>query len=206
MSNEVIVGDYRLRVEFDEISAMYDSRRDWDNLGTFITWDRGYNSPDKNEFDSPEVFMEWWNEVGHNGVLLPVFKFEHSGVKYSTRPFNDPWDSGQVGFIYALGETLEFNGFYPTDKERATEVLRSEVDTYSQWANGEVYYFSLERKVLHECGCDNCDYDGWDLIESCGDFIGGIHLDELSNRGVPDEVIEAASKLVGVLDTRVSSK
>jgi hypothetical protein len=189
MSNEVIVGDYRLRVEFDELSCMYDSPREWDNLGTFITWDRSYRSLDKNEFASPEVFMEWWNEVGQGGVLLPVFKFEHSVVKYSTRSFNDPWDSGQVGFIYSL-----------TNEDGTAEVLRFEVETYSQWANGEVYYFNLERKVLHECGCDD---DDWDLIESCGGFIGGVPLDSMD---LPAELIEAASKLYGVLDTRVSSK
>jgi len=199
MSNEVIVGDYRLRVEFDEISAEHDSPRKWDNLGTFITWDRGYNSPDENEFDSPKDFLEWWHEFSFDGVMLPVFKFEHSGVKYSTRPFSNPWDSGQVGFIYALGETLEFNGFDPTDKERVAEVLRSEVDTYSQWANGEVYYFNLDK--ANEC--DHCHNVEWENVDNCNGFIGGVPLDSMD---LPAELIEAASKLAGVLDTRVSSK
>lgn len=197
MKEVTTVGDYRLKISYDEIS---DSPRDWCNLGTFITWERGSSSPDTNDFARPEDFMEWWTENGEGGVLLPVFKFEHSGVAYSTVPFGDRWDSGQVGFIYALAGTIEHDLI---DKDRTEECLQAEVVEYSQWANGEVYSYTLERRVAHECGCDNCDYDGWDLVDSCGGYVGGIDLRDLD---LPTEILEAASKLSGVFDTRVSSK
>lgn len=34
-------------------------------------------------------------------AILPIYRFEHSGVAYSTTPFGDPWDSRLVGLAYA---------------------------------------------------------------------------------------------------------
>lgn len=71
--------------------------------------------------------------------LLPVYKFEHSGVSFNTTGYSDPWDSGQVGFIYCTHDrAVELLGSEVTE-ERALDVLRKEVDQYSKWANGEAY-------------------------------------------------------------------
>ena len=33
-------------------------------------------------------------------ITLPLYLMDHSGLAMQTTSFNDPWDSGQVGWIY----------------------------------------------------------------------------------------------------------
>jgi hypothetical protein len=37
-------------------------------------------------------------------VILPLYLYDHGGITMSTGSFGDPWDSGQVGFIYVSKE------------------------------------------------------------------------------------------------------
>ena len=85
-----------------------ESPREWDNLGTFYTWDRRYCSPDKNPYVDVDSFMEEHEEAIKEGdiFILPVYKYEHSGVAYQTTPFSCPWDSGQVGYIFVTKEKI----------------------------------------------------------------------------------------------------
>mgnify|MGYP004477840225 CR=1 FL=1 len=95
--------------------------------------------------------------------ILPVFMHVHSGVAYGTADFNDPWDSGFVGFIYATPADLDEAGIVPTaSRKDIIRFLNDEVERYSQWANGEVFCLELY------------DKDG-ELIDS----IGGVYDDML---------------------------
>lgn len=218
-----------------------ESPREWSNVGTFITWHRGYGSPDKHHFPTPSDFIDWWEgkgecdncgqEVhvrddgrwthdrsddvhcqpwegchdatpdaiividadgtehdatkatvqwdttgtrhGEGGVLLDVYLYTHSGVIYkateSGNPFHTPWDSGQVGYIYATADVLDREWGKPDvpevvgdRKAMCINVLRGEVEVYSDWANGSVYgYITYERKG-----------DDWDEVDSCWGFYG----------------------------------
>lgn len=113
-----------------------ESPREWDNLGTFWTFHRRYNSPDPNP---DETFKP--NDREH--IWLPVYIYDHSGVAYNTTGFSCPWDSGQVGIIFVSREKVRAEygkkGIHPKLKQRVLDILKSEVEIYSQWANGEVY-------------------------------------------------------------------
>ena len=37
--------------------------------------------------------------IKNNWLLLPLYKYEHSGCSYAIKPFECRWDSGQVGAI-----------------------------------------------------------------------------------------------------------
>lgn len=39
-------------------------------------------------------------------VILPLYLYDHSGITISTEPFSCPWDSWQVGWIYAPKDTF----------------------------------------------------------------------------------------------------
>jgi len=61
-------------------------------------------------------------------VILPVYIYDHSGITLNTVGFSDPWDSGQVGWIYASkGKFLKETGYtknelFSTDPHRKPKV------------------------------------------------------------------------------------
>jgi hypothetical protein len=81
--------------------------------------------------------------------------YDHSGVVLSTTPFSCPWDSGQLGIIYATREKIVAEGL-GGDDEKVREILRGEVKVFYWWLNGECYGYTIE------------DPDG----DSCFGFIG----------------------------------
>lgn len=135
-------------------------RVDYDNAGKMVCWHNRYTLGDKHTFHDPEGFLEWWKENGKGGILLPLFLYDHSGLTMSTREFSCPWDSGQVGFIYATKETiLKEWGKGKKNFALAEEVLRGEVKTFDQYLTGDVYGYVVESP------------DG-EHLDSCWGFYG----------------------------------
>ena len=99
-------------------------------------------------------------------IHLPLYLYDHGGVCMSTGGFSCPWDSGQVGFIYTpIDKALEWVGH----KERTTDTDKrthatfvAEVETYSQFLEGQVYRITIE-----QAGDSNINDS-----DSCGGFFG----------------------------------
>lgn len=128
-----------------------ESPRDWDNLGTLaILGYGGDEEPDTSKYPSDALY-------------LPVYRYEHGGVVYATTPFSCPWDSGQTGYIYVsrpkVREEYNVKRISPQTRDKVLSVLRSEVETFSQWANGEVYGY-INTETDDSCwgffGIDHC--------------------------------------------------
>jgi len=161
--------------------------RTWDNFGTMVCWHRRYSLGDRHDFQTPDDFMEWWEENGKDGVLLPLYLYDHSGITMSTSSFRCPWDSGQVGYIYATADQImkEFgppetvldriaNRPSPEMLEKAKRLLKIEVETYDMYIRGDVYGFTIKD--------ENGTYS-----DSCWGYYGDIKesgiLDELTPEG-----------------------
>ena len=75
---------------------------------------------------------------------------DHSGLAMQTTSFNDPWDSGQVGWIYVSKEDAlkEFGGekMIGAIREKAEDLMRSEVAAYDSYLRGECYGFAALQK------------------------------------------------------------
>jgi hypothetical protein len=138
-------------IGIDEFPCMDSPRVECDNLGTFITWMDHYASPDRNEYDSIEEFYEY-NGISESTclipglakmVIMPVYCMVHSEVRYSTKSFGCPWDSGFAGFIYATYEDIkkEYGCKYVTKNIlfKVREALTAEVKAYDQWCNDPSY-------------------------------------------------------------------
>lgn len=116
-----------------------ESPREWCNLGTFWTMHRSYASPDPHTHE---------DQVPKDAIVLPVWMYSHGAVAYAAaerNPFHCPWDSGQVGVIFVTRSDIrkEF-GWKRISKKREQKIkdlLKGEVEVFSQWANGEVYGF-----------------------------------------------------------------
>jgi hypothetical protein len=113
------------------------------------------------------------------GVILPLYLYDHSGITMNTTGFSCQWDSGQVGFIFISKQKmlLEYGGKIVTKKlkDRVTEYLKNEVETYDQFIMGNVYGFRVfkvengEEEELDSCwgfyGEDECIDEGKGIME-----------------------------------------
>lgn len=168
------VGGFTVTVALDTYGDT-ESPREWRDGTTFVTDMRRYTSPDEwkgnslrewlaGEFNCDERRLEWVME--REAVALPVYTYEHGAVLYRasySNPFNCPWDSGLSGLIYMTKKQIrkEYSCKIVTKRvrEKVIKRLKSEVDVYSDWANGSVYYYRIT------------DKDG-DEVDSCYGFIG----------------------------------
>lgn len=143
------------------------SPREWDNLGVMVCWHTRYALGDNHTYSTPQEFI---TETRKNiAVILPLYLYDHSGLGMATRntayPFNDPWDAGQVGYIYVTKDRLRHE-YDITDgaeipqavAEKALKMLQGEVKAYDQFLQGDVYGYVLE--------------DNKGKVDSCWGFYG----------------------------------
>lgn len=50
--------------------------------------------------------------ISEKYIVMPLYLLDHSGLAMQTTSFHDPWDSGQVGWVYVSKEDAlkEFGG------------------------------------------------------------------------------------------------
>ena len=84
-------------------------------------------------------------ELSKDHIILPVYLYRHSGDTVSTEPFSDPWDSGQIGWIYAEYAMirLQFGDVNDYTIPLAKQLLENEVATWNDYIMGENYAYDL---------------------------------------------------------------
>lgn len=177
-----------------------DSPREWDNLGTFYTWESRYNSPDKqNSYNDLQEFFEY--HLGENvvdremkkakgglqflesmiqklnkiGIIAEVVsRFEHGNVCYSLG-YSTGWDTGVIGIIFAEKEKIyaEYNVKKVTAKvkEKTLSVFAGELENYTDWVNGEVYCVEVADLNGEVIDCCGGCY-GLDYVLGGGGYLG----------------------------------
>lgn len=157
------VDGYRLNVMQD---IEPESPRDWDNLGTMVCFHGSYTLGDDNHgYRAPQDLQDYLDTF--DGVALPLYLYDHSGITISTTSFSCPWDSGQVGYIFVTMDTIRENwkGTDAEIKEKAVASLQSEVKTYDQYLTDDVYGYDL-LEICDHCGSDS------ESVGSCWGFYG----------------------------------
>ncbi len=171
------------------------SPRDWDTLGKMVCWHRRYELGDPHSFENPDAFfadvvetaiasntdtcavrswiankMSAKDAAAISVVMLPLYLYDHTGISMNTKGFHCPWDSGQVGFIYASNDQIRkeygVSKITADIRNRVIETLECEVASYSAFLEGCVYGFIVTR-------------DG-EEIGSCWGFIGDYEDECLS--------------------------
>lgn len=159
-----------LHIDYDD--DPFNPRED-DNLGLMLCWHRRYNLGDKHDYETPQDFFEdkeLQDSIVHK---MPVYLYDHSGLSISPVPFNDRFDSGQLGvFVLTKDKVIENYGEFNEDTLlKAKCELANEFQRYQYYIEGTHYEFMIE------------DEDG-DIIESCGNFSGDTFqsvLEEMKN-------------------------
>ena len=180
---------FNIRIEQDELHD--EGPRDWDNLGTMVCFHRNYDLGDTGgqrrkpkkgipSFPTPDDLTEFLEELGSEVVKLPLILYDHSGLWMSTGrqwPFNCPWDTSMLGYIYVAHEKIakEYGDANKKNIAKATECLQSEVETYSQFISGAVYGYIVEDAAgehLDSCwGYYGHDYEENGLLEAARSHI-----------------------------------
>lgn len=144
---------YELRVFHDECEL--NPRKDIEGwLGTMVCAHRRYDLGDEqaHNLDNYRSWAAWLvGEVGKPGddiIALPLYLLDHGGITMNTTGFNDPWDSGQVGWIYAPVEKIKqvfaVEEIDDELRQKVLDILKSEVEIYDMYLRGEVYGFTIE--------------------------------------------------------------
>lgn len=181
--------EYKLEI-FQDCDA--ESPTEWDNLGTMVCWHSRYKLGNDHTHGSPADFL---SEVrSRDALILPLYLFDHSGLRIATKKFHCDWDSGRVGFIYATHEDIrkEYEEHYKEESmeqwiERARKFLEAEVSVYDQYLQGDVYGFEL--KKLETCNMGEVHETQED---ACWGFYGS---DPLEN-GMSDHLPEWVAKQI----------
>jgi hypothetical protein len=156
-------------------------REDYENLGTMICRYRdlvlGDDLPNRLkerfktwDIDEIAAFKRWKNINQKYLVVLPVYLFNHTVITISIKPFYCPWDSGQVGWIYAPhNEIKRYFGveeLTPELIEQSRQILIQEVKTYDDYLMGNVWGYLIKNKKNEVI--DNCfGFWGYEGLEEC---------------------------------------
>ena len=193
---------YRLRLEQDTDA---ESPRDWENAGKMVCFHKRYLLP--NEGDYNRDHFESWGELEAQliadgaKVILPMYMYDHSGLSVRTTPFQCPWDSGQIGFIYLDQKSITENWGWKTlirDRRNTLEdALRSEVETFNQYLSGDVWGFIFEKSTVAILAdtIDNDEPDEeelWEEVDSCWGFYGS----DLDKNGILEHLPEWAQNQI----------
>ena len=154
-----------------------ESPREWDNTGTMVCKHTQYTLGDvQTLLTSYDEYLKSKGLAPEDiAVMLPLYLLDHSGISMScgerVYPYDDPWDSSAVGFIYVTKEKIrkEWNvkKISKVIIGHVTEMLEAEVATYDQYLRGDVYTFVLYTK--HTCSLNEIHLE---VIDSCSGFYG----------------------------------
>ena len=141
---------WELKISYDEFS---DSPRNWDNLGEICVSDRCRYTNDESGFGGDDVLtwcdekkdLETLEKMGY--IVLPLSYYDHSGVSIYVGGKCDAWDSGRLGWYIVSKDKIrkEYGVKRISSKlrKKVESIMRSEVETFNHYINGEVYGFTL---------------------------------------------------------------
>ena len=177
-------------VDGNRVTIRYDERdygdgpRDWDNMGVMACWHGRYNLGDEQPTSPPDEYLD---SLPDGTIILPLYLYDHGDITMSTSAFSCPWDSGQVGIIYATPERIkECFAEDNVDEDLVRKVLVSEVETYDLYLTGQVYYFVVEKPST----CDLGDTH-WEIVDGCHGFYGDDGIAEIKSQYPEREEVAA---------------
>lgn len=142
-------------------------------------WNMIEQEVDKNNIDYFFSFNEMLEHLKTRYIILPVYIYDHSGVSLSTEKFSSPWDSGLLGYVYVHLADIQKEKL---SLDQAKSFLKGEIETYSDFLNGNVYGYELykERKV-HKIYDDGTEIETFEeeYIDSCWGFYGDTYLEQI---------------------------
>ena len=138
-------------------------RAEYDHFGRMVCWHRRHRLGDDHDWPTPEAFAA--DHPDDSILKRPIFLYDHSGLTVSTRPFHCPWDSGQVGWIFAEKARIraEFGKQRISARLRARvfSLLEAEVDAFDRYLTGDVWIVTVTdaADAVQDCVSGVLGYD-----------------------------------------------
>ena len=164
-----------------------ESPREWDNLTVIATLEQNRSTIGDFQFNSPDELNEFVKDQ-EAIYSMPLYIYDHSGTSLYCGngtipyPFNDQWDSACIGIVFTTKKRLEEAGLRKTPRSKIIDQMKTEIETYSKWCNGECYGFRL----VELSKCDKCDQVEDKEIDSCYGFYGY----DFEKNGLYDAILE----------------
>ena len=107
----------------------------------------------------------------HGGMAFNVWCHEHGMVVMCLSRGSDLWDTRQAGAILLTAEEI---ARAQLDVDRLEEMVAAELEDYTSWMNGEVFYAQTYRGTQ----CSECGHWDWarDPDRASGGFYGTDHV------------------------------
>ena len=129
---------------------------------------------DHNACGGWDEMTKWIVEKMDGVIVLPVRMYDHSGISFAMGldslryPFQCPWDSGMVGFMFVTKAKLieEYGDNSENSQKKAMKCLQAELEVYNQYHAGDVYGYIFREKPCEACGGPGEEKD------SCWGFYG----------------------------------
>lgn len=140
---------------------------DWDEMGTILSLSRRHRNCD------PAVVED---AIEHNPDAVPLSYYEHGLCLWAVRgelPLGArcPWDSRPFAGVW-LPDTLTLTAARNYGGRTRWHFMRKRArqacDVYTQWCNGDVYGYAIERIAA----CQACDAEKATMLDSCWGIFG----------------------------------
>ena len=158
----------KLQIVQDDIC---EDPRNWDNLTIIATLEQNHSTIGDFQFKSSDELNEFVKD--QEGIYsMPLYIYDHSGISLYCGndtipyPFNDQWDAGCIGMVFTTKKRLE--GMEKTPRSKILDLMKSELETYSHYLNGNVYGY----RHLKWSQCKSCDQELDQEVDSCYGFYG----------------------------------
>ena len=126
---------------------MENPREEYCHFTTMWCWHKRYLLGDRSTDKLNTFEYSSWQELKKAVIekqkavaILPLFMLDHSGITINTTGFNDPWDSGQVGFIFVTRQQMNELGYKRLSKkaiETMQQAMLADVNEYDSYLRGE---------------------------------------------------------------------
>lgn len=104
-------------------------------------------------------------------IAYPITKYEHGSISLSLG-YKSGWDYGVVGFIYVTKEQVRkcygVNRITKSIIERAENCLQSELDTLTDWLNGDCYGWQIKEYASTD---DGLDWEEVGILDGCWGYL-----------------------------------
>ena len=149
-----VVAKYRNEQNSSEIDVVRDPCEGYNPLSDetwlrFLTLSGGRHRSGTEQMTREELDDEVEEACKGKALVLPVYMVEHGMVGFNLGEFNDPWDSGQCGFIIVTVEGLKDVGL---DREKATEQIGIMLEQYGYWCNGAGFAYVIYKTQKCDLG------------------------------------------------------